>query len=73
MGHAGELITVDVYGDNVNIIPEEIPELVSYMDEVMPKKDAQDIAAETNQEDLSDTLVDMESFLPVKKKRKSDA
>lgn len=38
MGHAKELITMDVYGDNANIIPEEIPELLAYMDEVMPKK-----------------------------------
>lgn len=38
MGNAGELITVDVYGDNVNIIPEKIPELTSYMDEVLPGK-----------------------------------
>ena len=38
MGHAKELITVDVYGDNKNIIPEEIPELLSYMEEVAPKK-----------------------------------
>ena len=38
MGHAKELITVDVYGDNQNIIPEEIPELLSYLDDVMPKK-----------------------------------
>lgn len=31
MEHAKELITVDVYGDNRNIIPDEIPELLSYM------------------------------------------
>lgn len=37
MGHARELVTVDVYGDNQNIIPEEIPELLSYMEDVMPK------------------------------------
>ena len=42
MGHAKELITVDVYGDNQNIIPEEIPELLSYMDDVMPKKKDED-------------------------------
>ena len=30
MGHAKELITMDVYADNANIIPEEIPELLSY-------------------------------------------
>jgi integrase len=28
MGHAKELITMDVYADNANIIPEEIPELL---------------------------------------------
>lgn len=33
MGHAKELITVDVYGDNRNIIPDEIPELLSYMED----------------------------------------
>lgn len=37
MGHAKELITVDVYGDNQNIIREEIPELLSYMEDAMPK------------------------------------
>ncbi len=37
MGHAKEMITVDVYGDNRNIIPEELPELISYMKDVMPK------------------------------------
>lgn len=30
MGHAKELITMDVYGDNANIFPEEIPELLSF-------------------------------------------
>lgn len=39
MGYAKELITVDVYSDNANIIPEEIPELLLYMGEVMPKKE----------------------------------
>ena len=36
-GHAKEIISVDVYGDNANIIPDEIPELVEFMDEVLPK------------------------------------
>lgn len=36
MGHAKELVTVDIYGDNSNIIPEEIPELLAYMKDVMP-------------------------------------
>lgn len=38
MGHAKEIISVDVYGDNANIIPDEIPELVEFMDEVLPKE-----------------------------------
>ncbi len=41
MGHAKELITLDVYGDNSNIIPEEVPELLSYMEDVVTKKDTQ--------------------------------
>ncbi|RKI37953.1 site-specific integrase [bacterium D16-51] len=66
MGHAGELITIDVYGDNTNIIPEEIPELISYMDEVMPKKTLQGIDSETDGKGVLDTLIDMEEFLPEK-------
>ena len=39
MGDARELITMDVYGDNGNIIAEEIPpELLSYIEEVLPEK-----------------------------------
>lgn len=41
MGHAKELITLGVYGDNSNIIPKEVPELLSYMEDVVPKKDTQ--------------------------------
>ena len=66
MGHAGELITIDVYGDNTNIIPEEIPELISYMDEVMPKKAVQGVDSEAKGEEVLDTLIDMEKFFPEK-------
>lgn len=38
MGHAKELITADIYGDKRNIIPEELPELEAYIEEVMPKR-----------------------------------
>ncbi len=62
MGHAGELITIDVYGDNTNIIPEEMPELISYMEEVMPKKTVEGIAAETSEEEVLETMIDMEDF-----------
>ena len=61
--HAKEIITMDVYGDNANIIPEEIPELLSYMEEVMPK-DSNDDGKENI---LLDTLVDTEGLLPERK------
>lgn len=63
MGHAKELITMDVYGDNVNIIPEEIPQLLSYMDEVMPERENNgDI-----ENDIPDTMIDIERFLTERK------
>jgi hypothetical protein len=58
MGHAKELITIDVYGDNQNIIPEEIPGLLSYMAEVMPKEGT---GTEAN---LLDTVIDVTEYLP---------
>lgn len=62
MGHAKELITMDVYGDNANIIPEEIPELLSYMEEVMPDKAGKGNAGK----DVEDIVIDVEEFLPKK-------
>ena len=63
MGHAKELITMDVYGDNANIIPEEIPELLSYMDEVMPDK-SRDGDTESTVQDIT---IDVDRYLPEKK------
>lgn len=59
MGHAKELITMDRYGDNQNIIPEEIPELLAYMDEVMPKKKME---CGIKSAPL-DTVIDIEEYL----------
>lgn len=67
MGHTKELITMDVYGDNANIIPEEIPELLSYMDDVMPGKEKNETANGDNQADVSGIVVDMDEFLQNKK------
>lgn len=64
MGHAKELVTMDVYGDNANIIPEEIPELLAYMEEVMPEK-TRDCS---NRVDVTETLINMEEFLPKREK-----
>lgn len=51
MGHAKEIITIDVYGDNENLIPEEIPELEEYM-EVMPKE-----------EEVMEVPIDLDDFM----------
>ncbi len=65
MGHAKELITVDVYGDNQNIIPEEIPELLSYMDDVMPRKKA----GEKQGDEVLDAGIDVKEYLLRKEDR----
>lgn len=58
MGHARELITMDVYGDNGNIIAEEIPpELLSYMEEVLPEK------KKDNTENVLNTMINVEKIL----------
>ena len=58
MGDARELITMDVYGDNGNIIAKEIPpELLSYMEEVLPEKKKDNI------ENVLDTLINVEKII----------
>ena len=57
MGHAKEIISVDVYGDNANIIPDEIPELLQYMDEVLPKE------TETDDDTFSAIVADTTDYL----------
>lgn len=67
MGHAKERITVDTYGDNQNIMPEEIPELIEYMDEVMPKKKTEC----SMDSDILDTVIDVEEYMTeIEKNRK---
>ena len=63
IGHAKELITMDVYGDNANIIPGEIPELLSYMEEVMPEKTRDDDTESV----MQDIMIDVDKYLPKKK------
>lgn len=57
MGHAKEVITVDVYGDKANIIPDEIPGLLEYMDEVLPKE------AEGNTDEFFDIVADTSDYI----------
>lgn len=62
MGHAKEIITMDVYGDNVNIIPKDIPELRSYMEEVLPEREE----ADNTEDNIKDTMIDLDGLLPDK-------
>ena len=41
MGHAKEIITMDTYGDNKNIIADGVPEIEAYMKEVLPDSEAE--------------------------------
>lgn len=55
MGHAKEMITLDVYGDNKGIIADCVPEIQSYMEEILPKTEA----SERN----LDIVVNVEDYL----------
>ena len=59
MGHAKEIITMDVYGDNRNLIAMSIPELEGLVDEVIP---AEKIVR--FREDLLDIEIDVSEYLP---------
>lgn len=56
----GKIIAMDVYGDNRNIIPDEIPELLAYMDDVMPKK------CPAPKKRVTDIVADPGGYLPAK-------
>lgn len=56
MGHAKEIITVDVYGDNSNIIVDAVPELDHYIKEVIPDNDPK------QEENLLDVVIDTKKY-----------
>lgn len=57
MGHAKEIITVDVYGDNQGIIVDGVPELEAFIKEVIPGEALDSI------NDLSDVVIDTSKYL----------
>lgn len=59
MGHAKEIITMDVYGDNKGIIADGVPEISDFMDEVLPKQEHQ----EEFRESLLDIVIDASQYL----------
>lgn len=48
MGHSKELITVDIYGDNKEIIEDCLEELEPYIDEVIPKEKEYDFSEDVD-------------------------
>ena len=59
MGHAKEIITIDVYGDKRSIIADCVDELQPFIDEMMDDEDVEVI--DTSDEDL---MADTEEYLP---------
>ena len=60
MGHAKEIVTMDTYGDNKNIIADGVAEIEAYMKEVLP-----DLEAEKRfKEELLEIVPDVSQFLP---------
>ncbi len=59
MGHAKELITMDVYGDKRGIIADCVDELQPFIDEVMPDLDEDEMIATEN----LDVMISVEDYL----------
>jgi len=60
MGHAKEIITMDVYGDNQNIIADCVGEMQSFVDEVMPEGGEQE---NKEQQECDAIVIDIEEYL----------
>ena len=60
MGHAKEIITMDVYGDNKGIIADGVPEIEAYIKEVLPNPEKM----ERFQKELLEIVADVTEFLP---------
>lgn len=60
MGHAKEIITMDTYGDNKNIIADGVPEIEAYMQAVLPDPEAE----KRSKKELLEIVPDVSKFLP---------
>ena len=58
MGHAKELITLDVYGDNREIIADCVDEIQPFIDEVLPEKEVNQIL----EQELFEILIPAEDY-----------
>ena len=59
MGHAKEIITLDVYGDNREIIADCVDEIQAFIDEVLP---TEDLDREVQTESI-DVVISAEDYL----------
>ena len=59
MGHAKELITMDVYADNREIIADGVPEIEEYMNMVFPDMEENELF----KNELLEIVVDVTGFL----------
>ncbi len=57
MGHAKEIITVDVYGDNQGLIADGVPELEEFIKEVIPDEQEEGI------NDQSDVILNVTEYM----------
>lgn len=60
MGHAKEIITIDVYGDNKGLIIDGVPELEDYIEEVLPNVEEM----EQFKRELLEIVVEVAGLLP---------
>lgn len=59
MGHAKEIIMLDVYGDNREIIADCVDEIQAFIDEVLP---TEDLDREVQTENI-DVVISAEDYL----------
>lgn len=60
MGHTKEIITMDTYGDNQNIIADGVPEMEAYMKEVLPDPEAE----KRFRQELLEIVPNVSEYLP---------
>jgi len=59
LGHAKEIVTIDVYADNKELIVDGVPELQKFIDDVIPPEDSKEIL----KRELLDIVVDTTEYL----------
>ena len=59
MGHAKEIITIDTYEDNKNIMADGIPEIEEYMNKVLPNPEQEQLF----QQELLEIVVDVSEYI----------